>query len=290
MKVSILIVNYNVKEKLEQCLCSVRIASQNIASEVFVVDNNSTDDSCEMVRRQFPEVKLIENKENVGFAKANNQAIQSASGEYVFLLNPDTEVQADMLEKTLAFMDQHPDGGGLGVAMYDGNGAYLPESKRGIPTPWTAFCKLFGLSSLFPTSDFFNHYYQGALSNNEVHEIEILAGACMLLRKSVLDRVGLLDEEYFLYGEDIDISYRIIQAGYKNYYFPFTHITHYKGLSTQKKYEESLRAFYSSMLIFVERHFSPHYCTLSIWLIKCGIRFRAALAFMDMRLKNKQRA
>ena len=287
MKLSVLIVNYNVKDKLEQCLNSVQIAAQSIESEVFVVDNNSTDDSCQMVRSQFPEVNLIENKENVGFAKANNQAIQGASGEYVLLLNPDTVVQPDMFQKTLAFMDQHLGGGGLGVAMYDANGEFLPESKRGIPTPWTAFCKLFGLGKLFPTSDFFNHYYLGSLSNNEIHEIEILAGACMLLRKSVLDGIGLLDEEYFLYGEDIDISYRIIQAGYKNYYFPLTRITHYKGLSTQKKYEESLRAFYSSMLIFVDRHFAHKYSALSIWCIKCGIKMKAALATMRMNCKNK---
>lgn len=290
MKVSVIIVNYNVKEKLKQCLCSVQIASQNIENEVFVVDNNSTDGSCEMVRAQFPNVIVIANEDNVGFAKANNQAIQCASGEYVLLLNPDTVVQSDMLEKVLTFMDEHPDGGALGVAMEDGNGVYLPESKRGMPTPWTAFCKLFGLSSLFPKSDFFNHYYLGSLSNNDVHEIEILAGACMLLRKSVLDKIGLLDEKYFLYGEDIDISYRIVQAGFKNYYFPFTRITHYKGLSTQKKYEESLRAFYSSMIIFVDQHFAPRYSSPAIWCIKCGIQLREALAIMGMWLKNMKSA
>lgn len=286
MKLSIIIVNYNVSNELKQCLISVESALHNIDSEIFVIDNNSSDDSCNMIRQYFPSVKLIENKENVGFAKANNQALQQASGEYVLLLNPDTIVEPDSFLKMIAFADEHSDLGGLGVKMIDGNGNFLPESKRGVPTPFVAFCKISGLYKLFPKSDTFNHYYLGALPNDEVNEIEILAGACMLLRKSVLDEVGWLDETYFLYGEDVDISYRILLQGYKNYYLPTTQIVHLKGVSTKKNQKESIKAFYTAMEIFVDTHFKIVHCDeggkvlrgqtkcskLSVWFLKKSIR------------------
>ena len=255
MKLSIIIVNYNVSNELKHCLVSVVKSLQDIDNEIFVVDNNSCDNSCKMVRQDFPFVKLIENKENVGFAKANNQAIRESSGEYVLLLNPDTIVDSDTFSKMVEFADNHQDMGGLGVKMLDGNGKFLPESKRGIPTPFVAFCKMSGLYKLFPKSDTFNHYYLGSLSIDDINKIEILAGACMLLRKSVLDEVGLLDENYFLYGEDVDISYRILLQGYNNYYLPTTTITHLKGESTKKNQKESINAFYSAMEIFVDSHF-----------------------------------
>ncbi len=255
MKLTIIIVNYNVISVLENCLRSVQIALQNIDNEVFVVDNNSADNSCNVLRNDFPWVKLIENSENVGFAKANNQAIQQSSGEYILLLNPDTIVEPDSFSKMLDFADNHPKLGGLGIKMVDANGKFLPESKRGVPTPFVAFCKLFGISKLFPKSDFFNHYYLGAMPNDEINEIEILAGACMLLRKSVVDEIGWLDEKYFLYGEDIDISYRILLHGYSNYYLPTTQITHLKGASTKKSKKESIKTFYNAMEIFVDTHF-----------------------------------
>lgn len=273
MKLSIIIVNYNVSNELKQCLLSVENSLQHIDSEVFVVDNNSSDDSCEMVRQNFPFVKLIENKENVGFAKANNQAIQQSIGEYILLLNPDTIVEPDSFSKMISFADAHQNMGGLGVKMVDGKGKFLPESKRGVPTPFVAFCKMSGLYKLFPKSDTFNHYYLGALSNDEIHEIEILAGACMLLRKSVLDEVGLLDETYFLYGEDVDISYRILLQGFKNYYLPTTQIVHLKGVSTKKNQKESCKAFYTAMEIFVDTHFKNSNCSkFSIWFLKICIR------------------
>ena len=211
MKLSVIIVNYNVKYFLEQALLSVRKASQALAIETWVVDNNSVDDSVQMVQEKFPEVKLIANKENVGFSKANNQAIPVSAGEYVLLLNPDTVVEEDTFEKCVAFMDAHPQAGGLGVRMMDGSGKFLSESKRGFPSPWAAFCKTFGLSALFPKSKLFNEYHLGYLAENETHEVEVLAGAFMLLRRSVLDEIGLLDETFFMYGEDIDLSYRIIK-------------------------------------------------------------------------------
>ena len=284
MNLSVIIVNYNVVHELAQCLESVRTALQNIDGEVFIIDNNSSDNSCEIIRDKFPWATLIANNENVGFAKANNQAIRLASGEYILLLNPDTIVESDSFTKMLAFMDAHPDGGGLGVKMLDGNGKFLPESKRGIPTPFTAFCKLFGLWRLAPKSDKLNHYYLGALPNDQTAEIEILAGACMLIRKSVLDTIGLLDERYFLYGEDVDISYRILQAGYKNYYFPETHITHFKGRSTQKYKHKSIIAFYQSMKIFSDQYMGTNRHTPWALLIKCGIYIRAGFALIGYHI------
>lgn len=286
MKLSVSIVNYNVADELRQCLRSVQNALQDIDSEVFVVDNKSSDNSCEMVRQEFPWVKIIENAQNLGFAKANNQAIREAKGDYILLLNPDTIVPADAIRKMLAFMDQHPEGGGLGVKMLDEKGRFLPESKRGIPTPGAAFCKFFGLSKLFPKSDTFNHYYLGAVPNDKTAEVEILAGACMLLRKSVLKEVGLLDEHYFLYGEDIDISYRIIHAGYKNYYFPEATITHLKGRSTRKTKRESIRAFYQSMVIFSNKYMGTSKNTPSAWFIKSGIYICEGFALFAYRLKK----
>ncbi|MDX1939711.1 MAG: glycosyltransferase family 2 protein, partial [Saprospiraceae bacterium] len=274
MKLSIIIVNYNVKYFLEQVLLSARKASRNLEVETWVVDNNSVDDSVEMVQEKFPEVKLIANKQNVGFSKANNQAIHLSSGEYVLLLNPDTVVQENTFEKCIAFMDAHAETGGLGVRMIDGSGKFLPESKRGFPTPWVAFCKTFGLSSLFPTSKLFNHYHVGYLPEYDINEIEVLAGAFMLLRRSVLDKIGLLDESFFMYGEDIDLSYRIIKANYKNYYFPDTTIIHYKGESTKKGSLNYVRVFYQAMIIFARKHFRGRQASLFVLMLQAAIYFR----------------
>lgn len=257
IKLSIIIVNYNVRYFLEQVLISVEKATENIDAEVFVVDNDSKDHSVEMVLKKFPKVKVIANKVNTGFSVANNQAIKQSSGEYILLLNPDTVVEEDTFEKCLAFMDAHPKAGGLGVKMIDGKGNFLPESKRALPTAKVAFFKAFGLSALFPKSKLFSQYHLGYLDENETHKIEILAGAFMLMRKNVLDEIGLLDETFFMYGEDIDLSYRIIKAGYENYYFPETQIIHYKGESTKKGSLNYVKVFYEAMLIFARKHFSP---------------------------------
>jgi GT2 family glycosyltransferase len=254
MKLTVIIVNYNVKYFLEQCLISVQKACEGITAEVFVVDNNSVDGSVAMVAEKFPWVKLIANTENTGFSKANNQAMRLAKGEYVLLLNPDTVVQEDTFHKVVQFMDEHPDAGGLGVRMVDGKGHFLPESKRGLPTPAVAFYKIFGLSALFPKSPRFGRYHLGNLSADETHEIEILSGAFMLMRKKTLDQVGLLDEAFFMYGEDIDLSWLIIQGGWKNYYYPDTRIIHYKGESTKKGSLNYVKVFYQAMLIFARKH------------------------------------
>ena len=234
MKLSVIIVNYNVQYFLENCLNSVCNSSKNIEFEVIVVDNNSVDGSLEMLKEKFPQTYVIANKDNKGFSKANNQAIKIAKGEYVVLLNPDTVVEENTFKLCCDFMDANPKSGGLGVKMLDGNGNFLPESKRGLPTPAVAFYKIFGLSALFPKSEKFSQYHLGHLSKDENHEIEILSGAFMMMRQSLLDKIGLLDESFFMYGEDIDLSYRITQAGYTNHYFSGTQIIHYKGESTKK--------------------------------------------------------
>jgi len=278
MKLSVIIVNYNVKHFLEQCLISVLAAAEHCDCEVFVVDNNSVDGSCAMVKSKFPQVILIENKKNFGFSYANNQAIRESKGEYVLLLNPDTVVQEYTFKLVCDFMDSHPDAGGLGVKMIDGKGRFLPESKRGLPTPEVAFYKIFGLSKIFKNSRRFGQYHLNYLSKDEIHKIDVLSGAFMLLRRSVLDEIGLLDESFFMYGEDIDISYRIIKAGYNNYYFPGTTIIHYKGESTKKGSINYVVVFYNAMIIFAKKHFSGRNAGIMIAMIKLAIYFRALLA------------
>ncbi|MBN2669343.1 MAG: glycosyltransferase [Bacteroidales bacterium] len=285
MQLSIIIVNYNVKDFLEQCLNSVDKAIRNLSTEVFVVDNNSVDQSCQMVKSKFPHFTLIENKKNTGFAVANNQAIKLAKGEYILLLNPDTLVEEDTFEKVVGFMDSHPEAGGLGVKMIDGNGNFLPESKRALPTPKVAFYKIFGLSKLFPNSKKFGQYHLSFLDLNQTHEVEILSGAFMLMRKEALDKVGLLDETFFMYGEDIDLSYRIILGGYKNYYFADTTIIHYKGESTKKSSLNYVKTFYNAMIIFAQKHFGKSASCL-INLIKAAVYLRAGIAIFKRIASN----
>lgn len=280
MKLSVVIVNYNVEHFLEQCLHSVRRASKGIDVEVFVVDNNSVDGSLRMLADKFPEVKLIANKQNLGFSKANNQAIRQSKGEYILLLNPDTVVEDDTFHKVTDFMDAHPDAGGLGVKMVDGKGNFLPESKRGLPTPLTAFYKIFGLSRLFPRSKRFSRYHLGFLDKDQTHEVDVLAGAFMLMRRKTLNKAGLLDEAFFMYGEDIDLSYRITKAGYKNYYYPETRIIHYKGESTKKSSVNYVFVFYNAMIIFARKHFSQKRAKTFTLLINIAIYFRAFLALV----------
>ena len=277
MKLSIVIVNYNVKYFLEQALTTVEKSRVGIASEVFVVDNNSVDDSVQMVADQFPEVHLIQNKNNPGFSIANNQAIKLAKGEYVLLLNPDTVIEEDTLSKCLQFLDDHPDAGALGVKMIDGSGKFLPESKRGFPDPYVAFTKVSGLSRLFPRSKRFNQYHLGYLDKEKTWEVDVLSGAFMMIRKSVLDEIGLLDEQFFMYGEDIDLSYRIQKAGNKNYYFADTQIIHYKGESTKKGSLNYVKAFYNAMILFANKHFDKKQAGTFTFFISLAIYFKAFL-------------
>ncbi len=286
MKLSVIIVNYNVEYFLEQCLHSVFKALERVDGEVLVVDNASVDGSLDMVRKKFPSVRLFANEENLGFARANDRAIEEANGEYVLLLNPDTVVEEDTFERTLAFMEEHPDAGGLGVKMLDGNGRFLPESKRALPTPEVAFYKIFGLSSLFPRSKRFGKYHLGYLDEDEVHEIEVLSGAFMLLRRSALEKVGYLDTSFFMYGEDIDLSYRLIEGGYRNYYYPHTRIIHYKGESTKKSSVNYVLVFYRAMLIFADKHFTRGNRRLFRFILRSAIYFRAFLAILNRGLQR----
>lgn len=284
-KLSVVIVNYNVKHFIEQCLFSVLKASESFQCEVFVVDNNSVDGSVTLIKEKFPQINLIVNKSNTGFSVANNQAIRLAKGEYILLLNPDTVVQEDTFTKILAFMDVHQEAGGLGVKMLDGQGNFAPESKRGLPTPEVAFYKMFGFSRFFPKSKRFGKYHLSYLSENELSEIDVMSGAFMLIRKTVLDKIGLLDETFFMYGEDIDLSYRIKKAGYKNYYFPDTQIIHYKGESTKRSSLNYVVIFYKAMAIFSKKHFSGSNAFWFNALIHLAIFLKAGLALMSRFLK-----
>ncbi len=286
MKLSIIIVNYNVKYFIEQCLHSVFKALKEIEAEVFVVDNNSVDGSCSMIKDKFPRITLIENKKNEGFAKANNIAIRESKGEYILLLNPDTVVQEDTFENCIAFMDAHTEAGALGVKMINGKGNFLPESKRALPTPLVAFYKISGLSYLFPKSKIFGRYHLGHLDKDQTHEVEILSGAFMFIRKAIIDKIGVLDERFFMYGEDIDFSYRIINAGYKNYYFAGTTIIHYKGESTKKGSLNYVIVFYDAMMRFAEKHFSKSNLWFFSVVIRLAIYLRASLAILKRFFKQ----
>lgn len=286
MKLSVIIVNYNVKAYLEQCLRTVFEALKDMEAEVFVVDNLSTDGSAEMVRAKYPDVRLIVNPVNVGFSRANNQAIRESAAEYVVLLNPDTVVGEDVFHKVVDFLDAHPKAGGLGVKMIDGTGRFLPESKRGLPTPTVAFFKIMGLSRLFPHSRYFGRYHLGHLPEDEAAPIEILSGACMFLRRKTLDAVGLLDESFFMYGEDIDLSYRITLGGFENWYLPQVKIIHYKGESTKKSSVNYVFVFYNAMAIFARKHFTrrgPQFFSL---VIRVAIYLSAAAAIVIRFLRE----
>jgi GT2 family glycosyltransferase len=255
-------------------------ASEAIDTEIWVVDNNSADGSVEYIRQRFPTVKIIANRDNPGFSKANNQAIAQATGEYILILNPDTVVAEDTFHICIDFMQQHPDAGALGVKMVDGKGNFLPESKRALPTPEVAFYKMFGLSAIFPQSERFGRYHLSYLPMNETHAVDILSGAFMFFRKTVLDQIGYFDETFFMYGEDIDLSYRVIKAGYKNYYLADTTIIHYKGESTKKGSLNYVKVFYQAMVIFARKHFAASRAGAFSLLINMAVVFRAIVTIL----------
>jgi len=284
MELSVIIVSYNVRYFLEQCLHTVRKASENLECEIIVVDNNSSDASCSMIRSLFKDVRLISNNENIGFAAACNQGIRIARGRYVLLLNPDTMVEEKAFKKCINFMDNNPDAGALGVKMIDGKGRFLPESKRGMPKPGSSFFRIYGLSRLFPRSTLFNHYHFVHLDNSKTGRIEVISGAYMFLRKEALDKTGFLDEEYFMYGEDIDLSFRLINAGYNNYYFPETMIVHFKGESTNKEDLKYVFHFYRAMLIFIRKYYADSNRVFLTFYIKLGIFLKASLSVIKRLL------
>lgn len=277
MVLSVIIVNYRVKYFLELCLHSVEKAIMGLDAEIIVVDNHSPDGSLEYLRPLFPNVRFLENKENKGFARANNQALEQAGGKYILFLNPDTILPEDIATGCLSFLAGTPRIGGLGVRMIDGNGQFLKESRRGFPTPWVGFCRLSGLSALFPRSRFFSNYYLGHLPADTTHPAPVLSGACLWVSRAVLDEIGVFDERFFLYAEDIDLSFRIEKAGYTNYYFPGTTIVHFKGESTQKDIRY-IRQFYLAMRQFRQKHFSRGLPGVFNLGIQAAIWLRAGIA------------
>ena len=275
MKLSVVIVSYNVRNYLEQCLQSVQRALEGIEGEVFVVDNHSDDDSVVTMREKYPWVRLIENQENLGFSKANNQAIRQSQADYVLLLNPDTVVAEDTLRGVLTFMDEHPKAGGAGVMMCYEDGSRAPESRRALPTPWVAALKMLG---------FTKRYYMSHLPWDQPCRIEVISGAFCLLRHEALKTIGLLDEDFFMYGEDIDLSYRLLKGGWENWYLPYS-IIHYKGKSTQKSDYRYVHVFYQAMLIFFQKHYS-HLSLVYTVPVKMAIYFRALIALTDILRKK----
>ena len=270
-KITVVIVSYNVRAFLVQCIDSVRKALEVLDGEMIVVDNCSKDDTVSYLQEHDPEVQLIANQENVGFARANNQAIRQSDSEYVLLLNPDTVVYKNTLRGCLDFMDAHPEAGGAGVRMLTREGNPAPESRRAIPTPWVAMLKMLG---------FTRRYYMSDLPWDEPCQIEVVSGAYCMLRRKALDQIGLLDEDYFMYGEDIDLSYRMIHGGWQNWYLPYD-IIHFKGESTQKSSFRYVHVFYQAMLIFFRKHYS-HLSFFFSLPIKAAIYFRAVLALLPM--------
>ncbi|KFB00685.1 glycosyl transferase family 2 [Mangrovimonas yunxiaonensis] len=266
MKLSVVILNYNVRHFLELCLASVHAAVKDLDAEIIVVDNNSPDDSCQLVKTSFPEVVLIENNTNAGFSKGNNLGVAQAKGEYVCILNPDTVVAEDTFKTLLAFAQNQQNLGIVGCRLVDGTGAFLPESKRNVPTPAVALKKMMG----FPKQYYANHVQQ-----EQVAEVAILVGAFMLMKTSVYREVGGFDEDYFMYGEDVDLSYKVLKAGYANFYNGTTTIIHFKGESTLKDVNYA-RRFYGAMQIFYQKHFKTHALfNALVWVgIKLAFLFR----------------
>src|SRR5436190_1839869 len=276
MQLSIIIVSYNSMELLENCLFSVQKAMRTIDGEIIIVDNNSKDGIKEHLPSKFPGVKFIFNSENLGFAKACNHGSKISSGDFILFLNPDTILSETCLTDCIAFFKTHPDAGAIGVRMLDDKGKFLKESKRGLPSPSASFYKLFGLAAIFPGSKTIAKYYQGHLPENENNPVDVLSGAFMMIKRSVFEKVNGFDERFFMYGEDIDLSLRISQLGYKNYCLGKVNITHIKGSSTTYNYKY-VNDFYGAMKLFVKKHYDDK-STLYRLFLHAGIGIRKTLS------------
>lgn len=286
MKVSVIIVNYNVKYFLEVCIHSVLRAAEGYDVEVIVVDNNSADGSCAFLRTHFPQVVLIANTDNKGFSKANNQGVAIAKGEYVLFLNPDTVMPEDFFSKTIPYMDAHPEVGSLGPRLIDGVGQFAPDGKKSFPTFSVAVYKTTGINKLFSKSAYFNKYYAVHIGERETAPVEVLSGCCMLVRTLAMQQAGgAFDEDYFMYCEDVDLSYRIQKAGYKNVYYPEVDLIHYKGESTKKMTLSYVRIFNEALVTFVKKHYSKKDAQLFVFFIHVGIVLRAVLGTVKRGLK-----
>jgi GT2 family glycosyltransferase/lipopolysaccharide/colanic/teichoic acid biosynthesis glycosyltransferase len=278
--ISIIIVNYNVKAFLEQCLLAINRAIHDLNTEIFVVDNASVDGSQSMVRNRFPNVHLIENKDNLGFSVANNQALRVAQGEYVLILNPDTLIQEDTLLVLKRFLDSHSDVGAVGVKLINPDGSFQITSRRSLPTAWVSFTRIVGLSKLFPKSRIFGKYNMTYLDPDIETDVDVLPGSLMCVRKTVFDEVGYFDEDYFMYGEDVDLCYRITKMGWKIHYVPTTKAIHYKGESTKKSELSFVSNFYRAMLIFANKHFRRRYSIFMRAFLRIGIYTRAFISYL----------
>lgn len=286
MKISVIIVNYNVKYFLEVCLHSVLRATNGFDAEVIVVDNNSTDCSMQMVAEKFPTVIRIENKDNAGFGRANNQGVAIAKGEYILFLNPDTVMPEDFFTKTIGYMDAHPEAGSIGPKLLDGKGQFAPDGKKSFPSLSVAIFKTTGINKVFSKSPYFNKYYAVHIGENETAAVDVLSGCCMLVRTAVLPKIGgAFDEDYFMYCEDVDLSYRIQKAGYQNIYFPEATLIHYKGESTRKATLSYVRIFNEALSTFVRKHYSKGNAQLFTIFINIGIVLRAILGVVKQVLK-----
>jgi GT2 family glycosyltransferase len=282
---SILIVNYNTRDLTLGCLKSVFASSTRYTYEVILIDNASRDRTVEAVEELYPQVRLIRNTDNVGFSRANNQGIKAARGRYVLLLNSDTVIQPDTLDVMLRFMDEHPEVGASGCKIVLPDGSLDKACKRGFPTPSASFYYAFGFSRLFPNVPRFNQYQLGYLDPDREYPVDCLVGAFMLVRREAIEQVGMLDEEFFMYGEDIDWCYRLKEAGWVNYYYPRTHIVHYKGASSRKKPYKIIYEFHRAMVLFHRKHYRNRYPWYVNGCVYCGI----AMKFMFSLLRNKLR-
>ncbi|HEY1194559.1 glycosyltransferase family 2 protein [Flavobacterium sp.] len=284
MQLSVIILNYNVRYFLEQCVLSVQEAIATIDAEIIVIDNNSSDESVSMMKQKFPDVKLIENKENFGFPKGNNIGVHQAKGKYICILNPDTVVAEDTFTKILAFAERQNNLGIIGCKLIDGTGEFLPESKRGIPTPWVAFTKIFGLYKIFPQTKLFNEYYAQHLNENETGKVAILVGAFMFLEKELYEDLKGFDEDCFMYADDIDLSYRALQKQKSNFYFHETTVLHYKGESTVKD-EKYMKRFQEAMNFFYQKHFKKS--LFFTFFIQMGTWFFSFVKMFQGKVKIK---
>ncbi|MCJ7552663.1 MAG: glycosyltransferase family 2 protein, partial [Ignavibacteriaceae bacterium] len=259
MDLSIIIVNYNVKVFLQNLLDSIQKASSGIQTEVIIVDNASDDGSIEFLREKYPQIKLIVNKTNLGFGKANNIGLKEAKGKFILFLNPDTIVAEDTFSKMIEFFNQTPDAGLAGCKILNPDGTLQLSCRRSFPGPWTSFTKVTGLSTLFPKSKIFARYNLTYLDENQTYEVDAISGSFMMIRKEVYDKVGGFDEQFFMYGEDLDLCYRIQKAGHKVYYVHSTQIIHYKGESTKRSNIDETKVFYKAMHLFVKKHLSTSF-------------------------------
>ncbi len=284
--VSIVIVNYNVREFLAQCLTSLQAASRGLDVEIIIVDNHSTDGSVPFLKSRFPEITLIENDDNVGFGRANNQAFVRCHGKFIFLLNPDTLLGEETIAAMISFFEDHPDCGMAGCKVLNPDGSLQLACRRGFPTPLAAFGKFTGLSYLFPKSRTWGKYNLTFLDPDEINEVEAISGSCMMMRREALNDVRGFDEDFFLYGEDLDLCYRVREAGWKIYYYPGTSIIHHKGESARRSRVDIAREFYKAMHIFVEKHFHSSYSYYPLWLLKTGIWIQAVASLVFSRLRK----